>query len=259
MNVKHAILALLGAGLVLSACGSSSKHNAGGNTTTQATTTATSGPTTTVNSYRPNIVPADFSTNVTNSLFPLKPGTVFISDGTRDGKPNHNEMTVTNETKVIMGVRCVVVRDVVSSNGALIEKTTDWYAQAKNGDVWYFGEATAEYVNGAISNTQGSWEGGVDNAQPGIIMKANPRVGDQYRQESRPGQAEDRAQVLKVGQAFKTPVRTYTNVIITKDTDPLNPSRLDTKYYGPGGGLIYTKKTQGSHVEIMTLTKVTAA
>jgi hypothetical protein len=141
-------------------------------------------------------------------------------------------------------------------SGALEEKTTDWYAQAKNGDVWYFGEATAEYLNGQISNTQGSWEGGVDNAQPGIIMKANPKLGMFYRQEYRPGVAEDVGRVTTTGSSYKAGGTTYHNVVITTDRNPLNPDKLDQKYFAPGVGLIYTKKLSAGHAETSTLTKV---
>jgi hypothetical protein len=119
-----------------------------------AATTSTASNDSAAVTYHPVIVPADFSTRITNPYFPLKPGTTYRFDGLRDGAPQHTEMTVTSETKKIMGVSTVVVRDVVTSNGALVEKTTDWYAQKRNGDVWYFGEATAEYENGKITNTQ---------------------------------------------------------------------------------------------------------
>ena len=137
--------------------------------------------------YAPKIDPANFADKVTNPHFPLKPGTAFIYAGKRDGAPRRMEVTVTNETKVIMGVRCIVVRDVVTTSTELVEKTTDWYAQDAEGNVWYFGEDTAEYKHGKVTSTAGTWTAGVDGALPGIIMKASPKVGDGYRQEYRPG------------------------------------------------------------------------
>jgi hypothetical protein len=156
-----------------------------------------------------------------------------------------------------MGVRCVIVRDVVTSNGALVEKTTDWYAQAANGDVWYFGEATAEYTDGAVSSTQGSWEAGVDNAQPGIVMKGAPQVGDSYRQEYRPGEAEDTARVLRVEASIQVPGGTFHDVLVTEDSDPLNPDKIDEKAYAPGVGLVSTKRDRAGHHEDSSYVKTT--
>ena len=226
--------------------------------TAGATPSTTSNDSATVN-YHPVIVPAEFSTRITNPYFPLKPGTSFVFDGLRDGKPQHTEVTVTNETKTIMGVSTVVVRDVVTSNGALVEKTTDWYAQKRNGDVWYFGEATAEYENGRIANTTGSWEAGVDNAQPGIIMLAFPQPGTGYRQEYRPGEALDTATVQTVGARVTVPVGTFAKVVVTNDTNPLAPDRIDKKWYGPGVGLVKVVRDRPGHHEEAELVKIVKA
>jgi hypothetical protein len=204
--------------------------------------------------YHPTIEPTKFSSVITNRYFPLRPGTTLIYDGIRDGKPQHTEMKVTAETRVIMGVKCVVVRDDVTSNGALVEKTTDWYAQASDGSVWYFGEATAEYVNGSVSSTQGSWEAGVDGAQPGIIMEADPRTGDSYRQEYRPGIAEDTAKIIKTSFTTKIGGVTYKNVVVTEDTNPLAPDKQDEKQYAPRVGLIYTVRVSTGHREVSSYT-----
>jgi hypothetical protein len=246
------IAALVAIAAWAAACGSgSSKHaSTAGTTTTGGASQTTTAP------YQPKIDPASFSTNIRNKYFPLKPGTTFILDGVRDGQPMHTEMIVTNETKVIMGVTCVVIRDTVTSNGALVEKTTDWYAQEAGGDVWYFGEATAEYANGNVSNTQGSWEAGVDGAQPGIVMKANPKVGDSYRQEYRPGQAEDMAKVVRIDPSRQVPAGTYHEVVVTEDTDPLSPDKIDEKRYAPSAGMIYTKRIRTGHSEESSLTSV---
>lgn len=206
--------------------------------------------------YHPTIDPAQFSTEITNPYFPLKPGTTYIFDGTRDGQPMHAEMVVTSETKTILGVLCVVVRDTVTSNGALVEGTTDWYAQAANGEVWYFGEDTKEYVNGKVSSTHGSWEAGVDAAQPGIIMKGNPQPGDKYRQEYRPGEAEDMAEVLRFDPSMQVPAGTYQQILVTEDTNPLDPDRHDTKAYAPNVGLVFTHRVRTGHEEEMSLVEI---
>ncbi len=162
---------------------------------------------------------------------------------------------MTTETKVIQGVTCVIVRDTVTSNGALVELTVDWYAQAANGDVWYFGEDTKEYTNGAVSSTHGSWEAGVDNAQPGVVMEANPKVGDFYHQEFRPGEAEDMAKVLQLDATKQVPGGSFTNVLVTEDSDPLNPDKTDEKSYASGVGLVYSKRIRTGHNEEMFYTK----
>lgn len=209
--------------------------------------------------YQPSIDPATFTDQITNPYFPLKPGTTFIYDGKRDDIPRRAEMTVTSETKTIMGVKCIVVRDVLTSNNALVEKTVDWYAQDAAGNVWYFGEDTAEYTNGAVSSTAGTWLAGVDGALPGIVMEAAPKVGDAYRQEYRPGVAEDFAKVEKLDGAIKVPAGSYDRVVVTEDTDLLDTSKLEHKSYAPGVGFVGTEGMVNGHHEVSSLTSVLTA
>lgn len=260
MNSTKITATLLATAIALGACGSSPSAK----TASPPATAAASGssPASSVlpavdPNYHPVIKPADFTTKVTNQYFPLTPGTTMTFDGIRDGKPMHTEMVVTKETKKIMGVDTLVIRDTVTSDGALVEKTTDWYAQAANGDVWYFGEATAEYVNGQVSNTKGSWEGGVDGAQPGIIMKDSPKAGDSYRQESRPGIAEDQATVVSIDPSVTLKSGTFKDVVVTEDVNPLEPDRHDTKKYSPGVGLVYTNRVRAGHSEQAEFVKAT--
>jgi hypothetical protein len=249
MHRKHALAAALGAVVILGACGSGSTKQASGTKQRPAVrTTTTSTPPATA-AWHPQIDPRAFSPRVTNRYFPLPVGATRVYEGTRDGQPMHAEITVTNETKVIMGVTTVVVRDVVTSNGALVEKTTDWYAQSASGDVWYFGEDTKEYTNGAVSSTHGSWEAGVDGAQPGIVMKGAPKLGDSYHQEYRPGEAEDMAKVLRIDPSAQLPAGTFRDVLVTEDTDPLNPDKVDEKHYAPGIGTVYSKRIRTGHHE----------
>ena len=153
--------------------------------------------------YSPKVDPAQFSDKITNKYFPLVPGTVMVYEGKRDGVPLRIELTVTNETKDIFGVRTIVVRDIVT--GALEERTSDWYAQDAAGNVWYFGEDTKEFTNGVVSSTAGSWEAGVDGALPGIIMQARPVQGEAYRQEYRPTVAEDVALIKRTRRLGRGP------------------------------------------------------
>jgi hypothetical protein len=206
--------------------------------------------------YNPTIDPAKFSAAITNAYFPLKPGQTYIYEGKRDDQPRRTEMAVTTETKTIMGVKCIVVRDVLTSNGALVEKTVDWYAQDLDGNVWYFGEDTAEYVNGAVTSTAGTWLAGVDAALPGIVMKAHPAVGDAYRQEYRPGVAEDFAKVQKIDATVTVPAGSYDKVVVTEDTDLLDTTKLEHKSYAPGVGFVGSEGVVNGHHEVTSLTSI---
>jgi hypothetical protein len=201
---------------------------------------------------RPVIDPHNFGTSINNPYFPLKPGTTFISEGTTSGAKAHNETYVTHETKVIQGVRTVVVRDKLWLGGRLAEETIDWYAQDKNGNVWYFGENTREYGNKRVVNTQGSWEAGVNGARPGVVMFRDLKVGHSYRQEYYKGQAEDMAQVLNLNETISVPYGSFQKVLKTKEWTPLEPGVVEYKYYAPGAGCILT--TAGDQVKLVKIT-----
>jgi hypothetical protein len=184
--------------------------------------------------YSPNIDPANFVNGIDNKYFPLDPGTTFVYEG----NAQRDEMAVTSDTKKIMGVECVVVDDRGWENGKLIEQTYDWYAQDKKGNVWYFGEDTKEYENGKVVSTKGSWEGGVDGAKPGIIMQADPKVGQSYRQEYYVGKAEDMAKVVSLNESATVPYGSFDHVLVTKEFTPLEPGYVEHKYYAPGIGQV---------------------
>src|SRR5215216_5820949 len=186
-------------------------------------------------SYTPHIDPAEFTTKVDNEYFPMKPGTTFIYEG----KGERDEMSVTHDTKEVMGVECVVVDDRAWESGKLIEKTYDWFAQDNKGNVWYFGEDTKEYENGKVVSTKGSWEAGVDGAKPGIIMQADPKVGESYRQEYYPGEAMDMARVLSLDTSVTVTYGSFDHVLVTKEWTPLEPSYAEHKYYARGVGQVY--------------------
>jgi hypothetical protein len=206
--------------------------------------------------YRPLIKPAEFTTHVTNRYFPLSVGSHRVYDGAKDGKPQHVEVTVERATRTIMGVPCVVVSDVVTSNNTLVEKTSDWFAQDRAGNIWYFGEDSKDYTNGVVTSTHGTWEAGVDGAQPGIIMPSAPRAGQRYRQEYLPGVAVDQARVVRTDDVVGLPGRTYRNVVLTEDTDPLNPDLVQHKWYAAGVGQVKVVRTGSSHHEDLHLTSV---
>jgi hypothetical protein len=199
--------------------------------------------------YDPTIDPPNFTDHITNNYFSVLPGTVRHYIGKRDGVPTAHTFTVTSQTKTVMRVKCVVVSDVVTQNGSLVEKTTDWYAQDRAGNVWYFGEDTAEYQNGVVTSTHGTWEAGVDKAKPGIVMPAHPKVGVWYRQEYRPGVALDMSKILTLHATTKVPAGTFHNVVVTFDRNPLDPSKKEQKWYAPGAGFVKAILQGGGHVE----------
>lgn len=189
--------------------------------------------------YNPTIDPANFVAEIDNPYMPLVPGTVYTYKGTSDGQRERNVVEVTNKAKMVMGVRCIVVLDQVWFDGELHERTLDWYAQDSEGNVWYFGEASADYKNGKMVSTDGSWEAGVDGALPGIVMLADPMEGDSYRQEYYEGEAEDLAKVISTSETATVPFDSFSNVLVTEDWNPLEPEApAEYKFYAPGIGLI---------------------
>ena len=206
-------------------------------------------------SYHPKIDPSQFTNRITNRYLPLVPGTAHRYRGVRDGAPTSHLVTVTRQTRTVMGVRCVVVKDVVMQNQSLVEKTTDWYAQDRAGSVWYFGEDTAEYQNGVVTSTAGTWEAGVDRALPGTVMPAKPKVGRTYQQEWRPGVALDKATVLALGATVKVPAGTFRPAIVTLDKNPLDPSKIERKWYAPGVGFVRAVLKGGGHSETTELVR----
>lgn len=142
--------------------------------------------------YNPVINPAGFASVIDNPLWQIVSGTRYVYHGGEETI----EVTVTEDTRQILGITAIVVHDVVSEDGKVTEDTYDWYAQDTTGNVWYLGEDTKEYENGKVVSTKGSWEAGVDGAKPGIVMHAVQRtIGSPYRQKYYACEAEDMASV----------------------------------------------------------------
>lgn len=194
--------------------------------------------------YKPIIDPANFVQGVDNPFFPLTPGTTMIYEAdTEDGKEVIN-VAVTNDTKVIMGITCVIVRDTVTIDDELFEDTYDWYAQDKDGNVWYMGEDSTEYEDGEADKA-GSWEAGVDGAKPGIIMMAKPLAGFRYRQEYYKGEAEDMGEVLSLNESITVPHGSYENLVMIRDINPYEPDVEEHKYYAEGIGVVAELTVRG--------------
>jgi hypothetical protein len=195
--------------------------------------------------YEPVIVPSDFVAGVDNTLFPLHPGTRWVYETVTEGGTERTVIEVTNGTKLVMGVTCVVVRDTVSLDGTVIEDTLDWYAQDVRGNVWYLGEDSKEYEGGEVVGTAGSWEAGVGGARPGIIMLAHPEVGLSYHQEYLKGEAEDLAQVLSLTATATVPTGSYSSMLQTREWTPLEPDVAEDKYYAAGIGCVLEVGVRG--------------
>jgi len=198
--------------------------------------------------YTLDIDPDDFeTTGITGNLyFPLITGKTYVYEGKgEDGEIIRVVVEYTDQTKTIMGVTCVVVHDQAYENEQLIEDRFDWYAQDKDGNVWYFGEATQEIGNGTVVGTKGSWEAGVNGALPGIIMLGNPIANLWYRQEYLDGEAEDVAQVLDMSTSIQVAFGTFDNCLQSAEWNLLEPGIVEHKYYAPGLGLIKTIAVKG--------------
>jgi hypothetical protein len=201
--------------------------------------------------------PADFVATIDNVWFPLKPGSRWTYRGVKDGEAGTDTMTVTTDTKVVAGIPTVVVHDELVQGGQVRERTDDYYAQDRAGNVWYFGEDTAELDDaGKVSSTEGSWLTGVDGALPGIIMPAEPQVGTGGPQEIYPGHAKDHYVILLTDAKVKVPAGAYGGAVITAEWTPLEPDVLSEKAYAKGVGEIREADVTGGD-EKFELVRVT--
>jgi hypothetical protein len=190
--------------------------------------------------------PSDFRARVDNPWFPLRPGTTYVYRGVKDGQPSRDVLTVTHEKKTIAGAPCVVVQDRLYLRGRLRERTTDFYTQDGRGNVWYFGEDTAELDgHGRVTSTEGSWRAGRDGARPGIFMFAQPKVGRSARQEFYDGHAEDHFQVVSLHASVSVPYTSSTHALLTKEWTPLERGVVDHKLYVRGIGTVLEQTVEG--------------
>lgn len=202
--------------------------------------------------YNPVIDPANYVDAVDNPYCTLTPGKVWIYEGVdEDGTKERVEIEVTHDKKEVLGVATTVVRERAWEDGEFVEDTFDWFAQDKEGNVWYFGEDSKEIEEGKVISMKGSWEAGVNGAKAGIVMKGSPQVGDAYRQEFLKGEAEDMGQVLSVSESVRIGLASYENCLQTKDWTPLEPDILEHKFYSKeAGNVILEKKIAGESGQI---------
>lgn len=188
--------------------------------------------------YQVAIDPAQFTSIVDHPYHPTLPGTRWVYEAmASDGEVEVITVEVLDQTRIVMGVETIVVRDVVTTeDGEIVEDTSDWFAQDTDGNVWYFGEDTVAYDDDGNVSEAGAWEAGVDGALPGIVMPADPTVSEVgYRQEFLAGEAEDMGQVIDV----------TNGVVVTRDWTPLEPDVVEEKTYLAGVGFVFETKTEG--------------
>jgi hypothetical protein len=190
--------------------------------------------------------PTDFTTTIDNPYWPMAPGSRWVYRETdAEGAEQRVVVTATDRTKSILGIEARVVHDVVTEDGQVREDTYDWYAQDGDGNVWYLGEDTKEYEDGRLKSTEGSWQAGVDGAQPGILLPGRPKPGLGYRQEYKHGEAEDAAKVLSLDARAGVPYGSFRQLLLTEETTPLEPGLVEQKFYARGVGPVLAITVSG--------------
>jgi hypothetical protein len=227
--MERFVVVLAGLALTLTACGGDSASDS------------------TVVPVLDDYAAATFVTGIDNSYFPFAPGATWSYEGIEDGEVERIEVVATDDSRTVDGVITIVVRDTVTLGGELIEDTFDWYAQDSAGNVWYMGEDSREYENGVVKSTAGSWETGVDGALPGIIMYADPgaHVNAPYRQEFYEGEAEDVGEIVEIGASVTVGGTAYSDVVVIREWNLLEPGVFENKYFAPGIGVILEEVVEG--------------
>jgi len=204
--------------------------------------------------YDPKIEPADFSTIIDNPYMPFVPGRTLVYEAQRAEGLERIEVSVLPDTVVVNGVECIAVQEYEMLDGQLSEISTNWIAQHKSGDVWYFGEVSRIYEDGFLDSLGGSWRAGKDGAKPGIIMLGAPVNGRMYRQELLMNVAEDSAWVVAQNATVTGPTGTYYNCVKTEEISPLEPEDDVQKAYAPGVGLVVEVDLQtGDRLELVEI------
>ena len=206
--------------------------------------------------YEPVLDANNFVSVIDNPFFPLPVGRTWVYRGIKDGQTQIDRVTVTSKTKVLEGITARVISDVATHRGTLLEKTFDWYAQDVQGNVWYVGEDTTAYLPNGHTDKSGSWKSGVDDAEPGIIMEANPQIPDAYRQECRARKAEDTAWIVNTQGSVTVPFGTVHHVLTSLEATRIEPGAFDQKVYAPGIGIVLERALSGTP-EVAKLVSVT--
>jgi hypothetical protein len=196
------------------------------------------------------INPADFQAAIDNPFYPLSSLGPRIYEGeepdpdTGEVVETRLESTVLPETDVVAGVEVTVLEEKNYEDGELVESTLDYFAQHKDGSVYYFGERVDDYEGGKVVGHESQWLAGEGENEPGVFMPAEPVVGAEFEQEKAPGIAEDRSKVVATDQTVTTPAGTFSGCIKTEDFDPLG-NATEFKYYCPGDGFVREEPESG--------------
>ena len=180
---------------------------------------------------KPDIDPSKFTTLIDNAYFSLPVGRTLIYEGETEDGLERIEISITGETKEVMGVETLVYSDKVWVDGELVEDTKDYLAQDEQGNVWYFGEDVDNYEDGELVDHDGSWLAGADEAQPGIWIKAEHVLDDSYKQEYYKGKAEDMRDVVSIGEPVEIGLGSYTDCVKMYDWTPLESDAKEHKVY----------------------------
>ena len=199
-----------------------------------------------------------FGAAIDNSYWPLSPNSAFVYYSESEDGCAVNELRVEGGTKRDFAApyEDVIAWEVddrewldedCTGDYALMEQTTDWFAQDHEGNIWYFGEDTVAWDHeDECPSASGAWEAGQDGAIAGVVIPGDPIVGTWYQQEFFEGEAEDRAKVLKLTATVSIGLGTFTNCLGTKEYSPLSPGAVEHKYYCPdGGGLVLINELSG--------------
>ena len=216
--------------------------------------------------------PRDIGDSVAvNPFFPLVFGNVWVYEVTgvdEDGEEVDETITVTvtDKIKLIEGIKCLVVNDIVVEDDVVLEDTDDWFAQDIDGNIWYCGEISRNYETFEgdrpeeveLVELEGSWKSGREFARAGILLPANPEVGDVIRQEVAFGEAEDAVEILNLAGTESSPFASCVDTcLITKDFSPLEPGEEENKFYVPGFGLIVESNPETSErVELVSFSNI---
>ena len=186
--------------------------------------------------------PTEWADSIDNPWLPLAEGASWTYEKTKEDGTEDVVVTVTDRRKTVNGVETTVVTERVTEDGELIDDTKTWYAQDADGNVWNLGETTETHEDGKVE-TEG-WKAGVDGAEAGIAMLAEPKVGDAYRQMFLEGEAEDQAKVLSLDESVKVPGGSWDGVLQTEDTTPLEPE-VEHKFFAKGIGAVRQETVKG--------------
>ena len=205
--------------------------------------------------YDPDLDEDEFVEGVDHLFLPFLDGATWVYEVMTAEGLEEVTVTVTGDTKEIDDIECIVVQDVVTLDGELVEDTFDWFAQHEDGTIWYMGEIAKNFEDGELVDIEGSWLAGEDGGQPGMLMMGVPTVGTTYRQELLLTEAEDAATVLATNQTVTIGLGTFTGCLKTADFSPLEPDALEYKYYAPGIGLILEEDQEtGERLELVSFT-----